>query len=41
LTERGRSILGIADGVSPKGIEGPEDIAWRKPFLRKIGYPLA
>lgn len=34
----GRAILGIADGHRPKGIEGEEDIAWRKDFLRKIGY---
>jgi adenosine/AMP kinase len=34
----GRAILGVVDGASPKGIEGKEDIAWRKEFLRKIGY---
>jgi len=37
-TEQGRAILGVVDGVSPKGIEGEEDIAWRKDFLRMIGY---
>ena len=37
-TELGRGILGVVDGSSPKGIEGIEDIAWRKGFLRKIGY---
>ncbi len=37
-TEQGRGILGVVDGFSPKGIEGPEDQAWRKNFLRKIGY---
>jgi len=37
-TERGRGILGVIDGVKPKGIEGPEDIKWRQDFLRKIGY---
>jgi uncharacterized protein len=37
-TELGRGILGVVDGSSPKGIEGEEDIAWRKSFLRKIGY---
>ncbi len=37
-TGRGRAILGVADGESPKGIEGEEDIAWRKQFLRTIGY---
>ena len=39
-TEQGRGILGVVDGSSPKGIEGTEDIAWRKNFLRKIGYKL-
>jgi len=34
----GRAVLGVADGLSPNGIEGPEDIAWRKEFLRQIGY---
>jgi hypothetical protein len=37
-TEQGRAILGVVDGSSPKGIEGPDDIAWRKSFLRQIGY---
>jgi adenosine/AMP kinase len=37
-TEQGRGILGVIDGFPPKGIEGEEDIAWRKDFLRKIGY---
>ena len=34
----GRGILGVIDGFKPKGIEGPEDIAWRKDLLRKLGY---
>ncbi len=37
-TELGRGILGVVDGSVPKGVEGEEDIAWRKSFLRKIGY---
>ena len=37
-TDKGRGIVGVVDGESPKGIEGVEDIAWRKEFLRKIGY---
>jgi adenosine/AMP kinase len=40
-TELGRAILGVVDGSSPKGIEGDEDIAWRKGFLRMIGYKSA
>jgi adenosine/AMP kinase len=39
-TEQGRGILGVIDGGSSKGIEGAEGIAWRKEFLRKIGYKL-
>ena len=39
-TELGRGILGVVDGSSPRGIEGEEDIAWRKGFLRKIGYKI-
>lgn len=34
----GRAILGVADGKRPEGIEDQEGIAWRKDFLRKIGY---
>ncbi len=39
-TEQGRGILGVVDGFSPKGIEDEEGIAWRKGFLRRIGYKL-
>lgn len=35
---KGRGILGVIDGKKPKGIEGDEDITWRKDFLRTIGY---
>jgi hypothetical protein len=34
----GRGILGVIDGESPKGVEDDEGIAWRKSFLRMIGY---
>src|SRR5688572_17830138 len=37
-TEQGRGILGVVDGFSPTGIEDDEGIAWRKDFLRMIGY---
>jgi len=37
---QGRAILGVVDGSSPKGVEGAEDIAWRKDLLRKIGYKI-
>lgn len=39
-TKNGRGILGVIDGAVPLGIESPEDIIWRKDFLRKIGYKL-
>ncbi len=34
----GRGILGVIDGLKPEGIETESDIAWRKGFLRQIGY---
>ena len=37
-TGSGRGILGIVEGQKPKGIEQEADIAWRKNFLRQIGY---
>ena len=37
-TAQGSGVMGIIDGSSPKGIEGPEDVITRKEFLRKIGY---
>ncbi|MGB9610775.1 MAG: adenosine-specific kinase [Bryobacteraceae bacterium] len=37
-TEQGRGVLGVIDGFPPKGVEGPEDVAWRHSLLRKIGY---
>ena len=40
-TSQGRGILGVIDGFSPKGVEGPADIQWRKDLLRKIGYKVS
>ncbi|MFN2181935.1 MAG: adenosine-specific kinase, partial [Candidatus Promineifilaceae bacterium] len=37
-SEQGRGILGVIDGFAPRGIEDEEGIAWRKGFLRQIGY---
>ena len=34
----GRGVLGVIDGSKPAGIEDDEDQAWRKKFLRDIGY---
>jgi adenosine/AMP kinase len=36
----GRGILGVIDGEKPKGLEDEEGIAWRKSFLRMIGYKI-
>jgi uncharacterized protein len=37
-TEQGRGILGVVDGLCPKGVEDEGEIKWRKDFLRQIGY---
>jgi uncharacterized protein len=39
-TEQGRGILGVVDGLSPKGVESADDATVRKEFLRQIGYKL-
>ncbi len=39
-TQMGRGILGVIDGLKPKGVESEGDILWRKEFLRQIGYKL-
>lgn len=39
-TEQGRGILGVVDGQSPLGVEGPADVTARHDLLRKIGYKL-
>ena len=38
--EKGRGILGVVDGFAPKGVENKEEFAWRKKFLRDVGYKL-
>jgi len=40
-TGQGRGILGVVDGGLPLGVEDDDEIAWRKGFLRKIGYKSA
>lgn len=37
-TGQGRGILGVVDGESPRGVEADDGVAWRKRFLRQIGY---
>ena len=39
-TGAGRGIMGVVDGLKPKGIENQEDMKWRYDLLRKIGYKL-
>jgi len=39
-TDQGRGVLGVVDGFAPLGIEDQDGIAWRKGFLRAIGYKL-
>lgn len=39
-TDQGRGVLGVIDGGKCKGIEDAAGIAWRKDFLRQIGYKL-
>ena len=36
----GRAILGVADGVRPRGVEAEIDVRDRQAFLRRIGYKL-
>ncbi len=40
-SSQGRGVLGVIDGFSPKGVEGPSDLQWRKDLLRKIGYKIS
>jgi uncharacterized protein len=37
-SSQGRGIMGVIDGNSPRGVEGPSDVTARKEFLRRIGY---
>lgn len=40
ITAQGRGVMGVVDGLPPKGVEGSADILARKDFLRTIGYKL-
>ena len=37
-SEQGRGVMGVIDGGSPQGIEGPNDVTARQELLRKFGY---
>ena len=39
-TGQGRGVVGVVDGISPKGIEGEAETASRVGLLRSIGYKL-
>jgi len=39
-TDQGCGVLGVVDGSSPKGVEGPDEISQRKQLLRRFGYKL-
>jgi adenosine/AMP kinase len=39
-TDQGRGILGVIDGLPPKGVEKDDGVAWRKDLLRKFKYKL-
>jgi len=39
-TGQGRAILGVVDGIKPKGIETEEEIKKRKELLKKLGYKM-
>jgi len=39
-TGAGRGVVGVVDGLPPKGVEKKKDVKWRKDLLRKIGYKL-
>ena len=38
VTDQGRGVMGVVDGLPPKGVETAADVSDRKGFLRKIGY---
>lgn len=40
-TAQGRAILGVVDGFKAQGVEDETGIAWRKQFLRQIGYKVS
>ncbi|MDH6108108.1 adenosine/AMP kinase [Kitasatospora sp. MAP12-15] len=40
VTERGRGVIGVIDGVPPVGVETDADVADRHSLLRRIGYKL-
>jgi uncharacterized protein len=39
-TALGRGIVGVVDGLAPRGVETDQDVADRRQLLRTIGYKL-
>jgi uncharacterized protein len=37
-TVQGRGIIGVIDGMKPKGVEGPDGVKWRTDILNRFGY---
>jgi adenosine/AMP kinase len=40
VTDRGRGVVGVIDGLPPLGVETDADVASRRRLLRDIGYKL-
>jgi uncharacterized protein len=40
VTEHGRGVVGVIDGLTPVGIETDDDVTQRRQLLRDIGYKL-
>jgi uncharacterized protein len=38
VSAQGRGVMGVIDGGSPKGVEGPADVKTRQEMLRTFGY---
>ena len=36
--QQGRGVLGVIDGMSPRGVESEKDADERKALLRRFGY---
>jgi len=39
-SEQGNGVMGVIDGLRPKGIEDEEGRAWRIELLKRFGYKL-
>ena len=39
-TDQGRGVLGVIDGMSPKGVEDDAGVLWRRKLLRDFKYKL-